>query len=74
MREADVERSDRLVESLQLHENGPSGPVDVRPAGLERQGPVALGQGLGETTGSLEDQPPLQVVAGQRRVVAQTTA
>ena len=43
--------------------------MDVRPAGLERQGPVALGQRLGVTTGLLEDQAPLQVVAGERRVV-----
>ncbi len=42
--------------------------MDVRAVGLDRQGPVALGQGLVVPAGLLEDQGPLQVVAGRRRV------
>ena len=68
-READVERSDRLVEPFQAHEHGTTDPVGVRLAGLQGQGPVALGQGLGVAPGPLEDQRPVEVVAGQPRIV-----
>ena len=67
-READVERSDRLVEPFQTHEHRTPDPVDILLARLEDQGPVALGQGLGVSPGLLEDQGSIQVVAGQSRI------
>ena len=66
--QARVEFTDRLVVSLQSNQGDSPKAVRVGSMRRKRDREVAIGQSLRESTGLIQNQSPLEPVAGRRGV------